>query len=162
MDLSGLKLPTLDRSKPFGEHHPPWNDAHFEQGGFHFDVDGKIVEDTLTPEAVAKLRKMKAIDEADAAADRARRAALKKAGIEADDPELTTKALDALAAQADKAPEAIDLVAWATAKAAYPFSKVRGFLAEEHNFLATDTRSAIAFMVDQKMIDEADVKIKGA
>lgn len=157
-----LAYPTLDRSKPFGIHTPPWDNAHFEQGGFHFDVAGNICKEKLDDAAIARLKRTTALAEAESAADKARRAALKKAGIDADDPQLATKALDALAKQADAGSDEIDLVAWAKAQVAYPFTKVRGALAEKHSFMATDTRAAIAFMVDEKLIDADDVKVKGA
>ena len=46
---------TLDRSRPFGTVHPPYEGAHFEQDGYHFDVEGKLVEALLTPEQKTKL-----------------------------------------------------------------------------------------------------------
>lgn len=164
MGDTDLNYPTLDRSKPFGIHTPPWGNAHFEQGGFHFTVNGDICKETLDDEAIGRLKRKSALAEAEAAADKARRAALKKAGIDPDDPQIAAKAIDALAnaSAADPGAGEIDLVAWAKAEKAYPFGKVRGALAEQHNFMATDTRAAIAFMVDNKLIDPDAVKVKGA
>lgn len=40
-------FPRLDKSRPFGVVTPPYEGACFEQAGYHFDNDGRVVEDLL-------------------------------------------------------------------------------------------------------------------
>jgi hypothetical protein len=48
---------TLDRSRPHGTVHPPYEGSHFEQDGFPFDAQGQIVESLLTDAQKAALAK---------------------------------------------------------------------------------------------------------
>jgi len=160
-----IAYPTLDRSKDFGIVTPPWEGAHFEQGGFHFDANGDVVQELVTPELTKRLENAAARATADKAADAARKAALKKLGLDPSDPDLATKALDAVAASAANGggdPPELDLVAWAKGEKPYPFAKVRGAALEQYDFVATDARALVAFMVDNSKIDQADVKVRGA
>ena len=158
-----ITFPKLDRSRPFGIVTPPWENAHFEQGGFHFDVNGDVVKELITDELEARLQKDAARAKADQAAEKARKEALKKLGLDPNDPDLATKALDAVASGAattGAGSDDVDLIAWAKAEKQYPFTKVRGALAAEHNFLATDARAAVAFLVDNGKIEADQVKVK--
>lgn len=47
----------LDRSRPFGTVHPPDQGAHYEQDGYPFDAQGKIVEALLTEDQKKALEK---------------------------------------------------------------------------------------------------------
>jgi len=157
-----LSYPSLDKTKPFGVVTPPWEGAHYEQNGFHFDASGEIVKELVTPELTKRLENAAARATAEKAADAARKAAFKKLGLDPDDPDLAVKAVEAAAAAGTGGGGDVDLVAWAKGEKAYPFAKVRGALLEQKDFVATDMRAAIAFMVDNSMIDQADVKVRGA
>lgn len=63
---------TLDREKPFGVVTPPENNAHFMQGPYYYDAEGKLVEGLLTHEQRAAMEEAKLEAEADAAAEAAR------------------------------------------------------------------------------------------
>lgn len=157
-----LSYPSLDKSKPHGIVTPPWEGAHYEQNGFHFDAAGDIVKELITPDLTKRLENAAARATAEKAADAARKAAFKKIGLDPDDPDLAVKAVEAAAAAGTGGGGDLDLVAWAKGEKAYPFAKVRGALLEQKDFVATDMRAAIAFMVDNSMIDQADVKVRGA
>jgi len=157
-----LSYPSLDKTKPFGVVTPPWEGAHYEQNGFHFDASGEIVKELVTPELTKRLENAAARATAEKAADAARKAAFKKLGLDPDDPDLAVKVVEVAAAAGTGGSGDVDLVAWAKGEKAYPFTKVHSTLLEQKNFVATDMRAAIAFMVDNSMIDQADVKVRGA
>lgn len=163
-----ITKPTLDTSKPYGIVTPPENGAHFAQNGLHFDQDGELVEDMLTDADVKMLQRKSVEAEANRAAETARRAYLADQGLDPDDPELSTK-LVAVALEQKKAaddPAAagadVDLVAWATKTATYPWFKVAAAAKAKHNFIATDARALVAFMIDEKLIAEDQVKVATA
>ena len=67
-----LSYPSLDKSKPHGIVTPPWEGAHYEQNGFHFDAAGDIVKELITPELTKRLENAAARATAEKAADAAR------------------------------------------------------------------------------------------
>lgn len=156
--------PTFDKNKPFGQVFPPENGAHFAQDGFHFDVDGNLVEDMLTDADVKRLETLALEKKANAAAAAARAAFLKDNGLDPNDPNLTTKLIEVSAAaqQQQDAGGPVDLVAWAKGEAQYKWFKVMAAAKEQHSFVATDARALVAFLVDQKLVAEADVKVRAA
>ena len=47
----------LDKSRPYGQHCPPENGAFFNQDGFDFDHEGRIVEKLLSADQKKQLEK---------------------------------------------------------------------------------------------------------
>lgn len=159
MDIAAEFLPKFDKTKDHGIVTPPERNAHFEQGGYYFDQNGDLVEALLTDEDKARLKKDALNREADRAASEARAKFLEENGLAADDPDLAKKVI--AVAQAAGAPvENIDLVAWAKAEKVYPFGKVRDAAFKQHNFTATDARALVAFMVDNQIVKEDEVKVR--
>lgn len=163
-----ITRPVLDRSKPHGIVTPPENGANFAQDGLHFDQDGNLVEDMLTEADVARLQRKSVEAEANKAAETARRAFLADQGLDPDDPDLSTK-LVAVAIEQKKAADDpssvagdVDLVAWATKTATYPWYKVAAAARAKHNFVATDARALVAFMIEEKLVAEDQVKVATA
>ena len=56
----------------------------------------------------------------------------------------------------------VDLVAWATKTATYPWYKVAAAARAKHNFVATDARALVAFMIEEKLVAEDQVKVATA
>ena len=159
MDIAAEFLPKFDKTKDHGIVTPPERGAHFEQGGYYFNQEGELVEEMLTPADRDRLKKEALNREADRAASEARAKFLEENGLTADDPDLAKKVI--AVAQAAGAPaENIDLVAWAKAEAVYPFAKVRKAAQDKHNFTATDARALVAFMVDNNLVKEDEVKVR--
>jgi hypothetical protein len=48
----------LDKSRSYGEHHPPENGAFYQQDGYNFDHEGYLVDDLLTDAQKERLKKL--------------------------------------------------------------------------------------------------------
>jgi hypothetical protein len=152
----GIKL---DKSRPFGIVYPPeW--GHYDQDGFPFDADGSLCEHLLDDAARARLDKMLAHKEASAAAERARRDALMKAGIDPDEKP---------AAKGKKEPVNvsvignvdIDLKGWAKGEVNYPWFSVRQAAMKQFSRDVDNARALVEFLIDEGVVNAAEVKRAG-
>src|SRR4051794_26621811 len=86
---------------------PPEHGAHFFQAGFYFTIDGELVThpELFDEKAAAKLKRMQALEEANAKMKEVRRKTLEEAGVDPD----TADEDDEDKAEGD---DKIDLKAW--------------------------------------------------
>ena len=160
---------TLDRSKEYGEVHPPENGVHYEQDGFLFGPHGELLEAFLDDAAKKRLALIDAITSANAAAEQARADALKAAGYDPANP------VDAAAPQVAPIPTpalpdatstgGVDLRGWLLGNAQYQFFAVVAAVKELYGFSPTTKAQAIEFLTSAdpqiggpKLVSAGDVK----
>lgn len=167
-DLAGALR--LERSKPHSVCFPPYapeglapeKAAHFEQGGFYFDHHGDLVthEELLPAKAQSRLKAMVARKDADAQAQKARRAALAKKGLTEADLEEILGAKDAADPGAESSKEEgpasnkLDVIAWGMGRAKYPWFDVKKAFLSEFGKDVTNADDAVLFLVEQGKITE--------
>ena len=146
---------TLDKRRHFGSVHPPENDCHFHQDGFYFNAAGDLVEGVLDAPQREKLRRLTAQREADAAAEKARLAVYKKAGVEAEpeQPRAPAPAVDPGEPVGN-----VDLIGWAKGLKQYAFFTVRNAAQAEYAFVARDAAALLEWMVANGKIAEDQVR----
>jgi hypothetical protein len=159
--MSEKSLIRLDKKRHFGTCHPPENNCHFHQDGFYFDAHGNLVEEVLDAAGREKLRKLTAQREADVAAEKARLAVYKKAGVEME-PEQPRNAPEP---QDSGEPGGIvgnvDLIGWAKGLKQYAFFTVRNAAQAEYAFVAKDAAALVEWMVSNGKISEDQAKVAG-
>ena len=156
--MSEKSVVTLDKRRHFGSVHPPENDCHFHQDGFYFNAAGELVEAVLDAAQREKLRRLTAQREADVAAEKARLAVYKKAGVEME-PEQPRNAPEP---QDSGEPGGIvgnvDLIGWAKGLKQYAFFTVRNAAQAEYAFVARDAAALLEWMVANGKIAEDQAK----
>jgi hypothetical protein len=141
----------LDKSRPHGVVFPPENGAHYAQEGLHFDVKGNLVEAMLTHADKSRLDMTIAKREAEAAADKARQDALKKAGLT--DDEIAVANTSRIAAQTGKAGDGdVDVKAWARGDINVPWFKVRKAIMDQFARDVDNQAAAIEFLIEDGVI----------
>lgn len=138
----------LDRARDFGEIYPPCNGAYFTQDGLHFDAEGAIVEALLTQADIERLEAVVFAREkqAEAAAAMAAAAAL--------GAPVTMPAQLAAGGQPQGGQD-IDLLAWASGAAKYPFFSVRDYAKKTHAIAATNREGLIRQLVISGILPES-------
>lgn len=138
---------TLDRHRPYGEvHGEDTGGAYFDQDGFLFDFEGKLIPELLTPAQRAQIEKMKAQTEAQAKAKAAYEESLRSAGLNpANEPPME----DPEAQQQEAPTEEIDLAGWAMGTKRYHFFTVKSALLEKYSFSAPNSDAARKFLRDE-------------
>jgi hypothetical protein len=139
---------TLDKTRDFGEVHPPEDGAHFYQDGFYFGPRGDLVQAFLDDAARAKLAFAEAAASANAIAEKARADALKSAGF---DP--ATQGPGAQAAPIPTPPVAeaissggVDLRAWLLGTTQYQFFAIVAATKELYGFSPATKAQAVDFL----------------
>ena len=150
--MSEKSVITLDNRRHYGSVHPPESDCHFHQDGFYFNAAGELVESVLDEKQREKLRRLTAQREADAAAEKARLAVYKKAGVEAEPEQPRVPPLDQLQ-QIDVVGN-VDLIGWAKGIKQYAFFTVRNAAQSEYAFVARDAAALLEWMVANGKIAE--------
>lgn len=156
----------LDRSRHFAVVAPPENGAHFHQDDLYFDHSGRIATEWLSEKDKERIRRKIARAKAEQAADRARRDALKKAGLDpdqADEDALKGKATGSKAAPAVE-PEkgdgsTVDLKAWARGELKVSWFKVRQAFVAQHSKEVENKEDALIFLADQGLIGADEVGV---
>jgi hypothetical protein len=148
----------LDRRKHFGSVHPPENNCHFHQDGFYFDAAGDLVESVLDEKGRDKLRRLTAQREADAAAEKARLAVFKKAGVDAepDEPKAPVPAVEPGEPVGN-----VDLIGWAKGVKQYAFFTVRNAAQAEYSFVARDADALLEWMIANGKITDEQARTRG-
>lgn len=132
---------TLDQARPHGIIFPPHEGAHFEQDGFHFTHDGKLLVEKLSKADHDRAEKMIKARQLREAADAAEMEA--KAAGAADGFTSTVKSLGTDNSKGGKtaaAKEPVDLQAWLNGKG-YRFSRVAEAAREKHSIICSDAES---------------------
>lgn len=138
----------LDRSRSFGEYHPPENGTFFNQDGFDFDHEGHLVADRLT-EAQKKQLAKKAPAAPKAEADS------KPEGQSDGSPEDTSQPNSPANPQAG---DDLNLEMWLRGEEDYPFSKVQAVVRSRFNVWKTARRDLVMFLVEeQKLVAVGDL-----
>lgn len=139
---------TLDRNRPYGEvHGEDTGGAYFDQDGFLFDFEGKLIEALLTSAQRDQIDKMKAQAEAQASARAAYEQSLRAAGLNpADAPPMEDPEAEPPAPSQEGT---IDLAGWAMGTKRYHFFTVKSALLEQYNFSATNSDAARKFLRDE-------------
>jgi hypothetical protein len=151
----------LDKSRPFGVVFPEYEGAHFAQDGYHFDVEGRVVEALLTPELRKKMEAAQRVAEARAKADAAFTAALEEAGV---DPAEVAPAKPARQpardGNADGVTETVDLGKWLRGESKFQWFAVAGAIKQEYGRTVTNKADAVDFLVDEiGLVASGSVKI---
>lgn len=145
----------LDKSRSYGIVYPPER-GHFDQDGLPFDNHGDLLEEFLTDADRARLDKMIAHKEASAAAERARRDALVKAGIDPDEkPEVKKKEPVNVNVIGNVD---IDLKAWARGEVNYPWFSVRQAAMKQYSRDVDNARTLVEFMIDEGLVSAEQAK----
>lgn len=167
--MSNTPLVKLDRSKPYGEVHPPgFKGAHYQQGPFHFDAHGDLVHDMVDAHGQAELKRREIRAGAAAAAAKAEQEYLAKAGL-APEPKaaapqprepIEEAPPEPLTSNDDEPEDGIDLAGWLKGEKVYPFFKVTKAIRDTYGRSVMDKSTAKEFLIyDIKLVDQDDVKI---
>ena len=164
----------LDQRRPYGEVHPPGRNHFFDQDGFPYDHEGKLVETLLSDEQKKQIDEAQKRMAAERAAQKARRAALAKAGLTDDDDEDDDDFDDGDGGRSDPGkkskpqrgvrgeapssdPERDALIAWAQKKETAPFDQIQTTLRERYGIVVATSLQATQKIFEQFGIDpEAD------
>lgn len=145
---------TLDRSRPHGTIHPPYEGAHYEQGGFHFDAQGKLVEKLLTPEqkaALAKAAQPKSPRASEQEPSGAPKPPKPNAVVGTEDFGSSASASDQAATQ-----DGVNLEEWLRDDASANFLEVRKAVKARYATWITDKAGVVTFLVNEQHLLPAE------
>lgn len=147
----------LDKSRSYGEVHPPENGACYEQDGFLFDNFGIALVSRMTDEQKERIRIRNARAAAEKKANEARSKALAEAGVEDEEAVVRKKTRGPNKAPSPAAPkmdeeEGPDLVRWAKGEINIPFDKVQTAIRAKHGKNVTSLANAIEFVGEENEI----------
>lgn len=140
---------TLDRSRPFGTVHPPYEGAHFEQDGYHFDVEGKLVEALLTVEQKNRLAAQKSKDKAKPPRPPADPPPAGAAPSGSPPPSASEES-------GDEDENAINLEQWLRDDASANFKDVRSAVKARYGVWETAKAGVVAFLVNEQKLLAAE------
>lgn len=154
---------TLDRSRPYGTVHPPFEGMHFEQDGYPFDHEGRLVEKLLKPEQKQALEKKAA-----ARAAKAPPASGGETGApNGESPSKPTEPAAEGAGDGNKSDEAdddgINLEQWLRDPATANFKDVRVAIKERYSVWHTAKDGAVDFLVNEVKllpVEEIDASLR--
>lgn len=163
-----IKFDRLDTNKTYGTINPPLHisgssePAHFEQNELFYTQAGALIESALTKDQKATLENMRLMAEADAAANAARTARLKDAGL--DDKKIADLTHSLAPTDADKEKDVvtksadIDLRSWVLGQQTAPFDKVQGAIRSIYGKQVTLFADAVAFLGNEYGLDENELR----
>lgn len=168
--MSNTPLVKLDRSKPYGEIHPPgFKGAHYQQGPFHFDAKGHLVEGMVDEAGRAELKRREIRAKAREAAAKAESDYLAANGEDEPPPPPKPQPRqpieaapppEPLTSNDDQPEDGIDLTAWLKGEKQYQFFTVTKAIRDTYGRSVMDKATAKDFLVyDMKLVDLEDVKI---
>lgn len=158
-------LVRLDKNRDFDKVTPPEDGAHFHQDNLYFGHDGRLAQAWLKPADKERVRRKVARAKAEDAANKARREALKKAGIDPDakDPDAgqapSRSAKPSAPAELEKDSATVDLLAWARGEAKVSWFKVRQAFVAQHAREVENKEDALIFLADQGLINADEVGV---
>lgn len=157
---------TLDRSRPFGECFPPMRVredddnspiAFFSQDGFHFDIEGNLLEELLTEKQKQSLAR---IAKEQAAKRAAREAYEREMGEEAPADVVPAKKPVPRDGVEDGKTDKVDLVAWLRGERSYRWMSVVGAISQEYGKTVHGKAEAKHFLVHEKgLVSEEAAKV---
>lgn len=164
-----LALIRLDKNRDHGRVFPPENGAHFEQDGMYFDVNGQLAAEYVDANLMTRLERLRIRRVADQEAEKARREALARLGVDMDAPEfagLTTDQAEDIAVKEGKGDDPKggigqnELVAWAKGQKLYSLQTLRKAAEEVWSREVTSKKDLLDFMLDNDFVAPEDAKAK--
>lgn len=132
----------LDRSRDFGTYHGSSNGAVYNQDGFDFDQEGRIVEALLTDEQ----KKLLATKKGPAPKPPAPAAKVEAPAEEKPEPPPAS----------EDTGDSLNLEMWLRGEADYPFPAVQKAVKERFSVWKTARRDLLVFLVDEQKVVTSD------